>query len=281
MLNPHILIGDVVTEKDIHRIFGCQTTFGIRLNKKNNAIVIVSDATSGNAYADVWEGDTLFYTGTDAGAIDGNQTLTGHGNNNGALKDVWNNPAATTLFLFEKYASNKCTYRGVVALAKEPYQEPRKSNPAQMVWKFPLKLVDVGWNRLISDYEQVERKSVEKTEEELKRTIKTKIKNPNSLRGKIKRETTAAFYDRDSDIRAYVKIRARGRCDLCQTPAPFSDGAGHPYLEAHHIKWLAKGGLDIPENMVALCPNCHRKMHILDLEEDKIKLQRKAKGYAL
>jgi 5-methylcytosine-specific restriction protein A len=90
-----------------------------------------------------------------------------------------------------------------------------------------------------------------------------------------------AFYDRDSDIRAYVKIRAHGKCDLCQTPAPFTDEAGHPYLEAHHIKWLAKGGLDIPENMVALCPNCHRKMHVLDLEEDRTKLEDKAKRYPL
>lgn len=281
MFDPHILIGDVVTEKEIHEIFGCQTTFGIRLNKKNNAIVIVSDATAKNAYADLWVEDTLYYTGTDAGAIDGNQTLTGQGNNNGVLKEVWDNPEATTLFLFEKYASNKCTYRGVVALAKEPYQEPRKSNPTQLVWKFPLKLVDVGWNRLVSDYERVERKAVEKTEEDLKKAVKAKIKNPNSLKGKIKRETTVTFRDRDSDIRAYVKIRARGVCDLCQTPAPFSDEAGRPYLEAHHIKWLAKGGRDIPENMVALCPNCHRKMHVLDLEEDRVKLENKAKTYYL
>lgn len=281
MFNPHLLIGDVVTEKDIHNIFGCQTTFGIRLNKANKAIVIVSDATPGNAYADTWKGDTLYYTGTDAGAIDGNQTLTGHGNNNGVLKAVWDNPAATTLFLFEKYARNKCTYRGVVVLAKEPYQEPKKSNPTQLVWKFPLKLVDVGLERLESEYKQVERKAAEKTEEDLKSAIKKKIKNPNRLKSGIKRETTATFYDRDSDIRVYVKIRARGVCDLCQTPAPFSDETGHPYLEAHHIKWLAKGGLDIPENMVALCPNCHRKMHILDLEEDRAKLEAKAKSYAL
>ena len=31
--------------------------------------------------------------------------------------------------------------------------------------------------------------------------------------------------------------------------------------------------------MVALCPNCHRKMHIIDDEEDKEKLLGKAQAY--
>ncbi|WP_244850561.1 HNH endonuclease [Brevibacillus halotolerans] len=39
-------------------------------------------------------------------------------------------------------------------------------------------------------------------------------------------------------------------------------------METHHIQWLSRYGADSIENTVALCPNCHRKMHILDLEED-------------
>jgi 5-methylcytosine-specific restriction protein A len=50
-----------------------------------------------------------------------------------------------------------------------------------------------------------------------------------------------------------------------------------PFLEEHHIEWLSKGGEDTIDNAVALCPNCHRKMHILNLKEDKEKLRRKAK----
>ncbi|MFV5483444.1 HNH endonuclease [Acinetobacter towneri] len=45
-----------------------------------------------------------------------------------------------------------------------------------------------------------------------------------------------------------------------------------PYLETHHIVWLARGGEDTISNTVALCPNCHKRMHLLDLEEDKVKL---------
>jgi 5-methylcytosine-specific restriction protein A len=47
-------------------------------------------------------------------------------------------------------------------------------------------------------------------------------------------------------------------------------------LETHHIKWLSKDGEDCIENTVALCPNCHRKMHILDLGDDRKQLIRVA-----
>ena len=45
--------------------------------------------------------------------------------------------------------------------------------------------------------------------------------------------------------------------------APFYTKNNKPYLEAHHLKWLSKGGTDTIDNVVALCPNCHRKMHIV------------------
>jgi 5-methylcytosine-specific restriction protein A len=50
--------------------------------------------------------------------------------------------------------------------------------------------------------------------------------------------------------------------------APFNNAKGEPHLETHHIVWLAKGGMDTIENTVALCPNCHRKMHIVNDSKD-------------
>ena len=44
---------------------------------------------------------------------------------------------------------------------------------------------------------------------------------------------------------------------------------GVPYLETHHIIWLSKGEEDSVHNTVALCPNCHRKMHILNNKSDR------------
>lgn len=72
---------------------------------------------------------------------------------------------------------------------------------------------------------------------------------------------------------------ANGKCKLCNKDAPFIDKNGIPFLETHHIIWLAHGGLDTIENTVALCPNCHKKIHNLDLKEDIEKLTQIAKNY--
>ncbi|WP_342773241.1 HNH endonuclease signature motif containing protein [Paenibacillus prosopidis] len=42
----------------------------------------------------------------------------------------------------------------------------------------------------------------------------------------------------------------------------------NPFLESHHIVWRSMEGPDILENTNALCPNCHRKIHIHALDED-------------
>lgn len=73
---------------------------------------------------------------------------------------------------------------------------------------------------------------------------------------------------RDPYIAEYARRRADGICQLCGNPAPFNRSDGTPYLESHHIDWLANGGEDSIENTVALCPNCHRKMHIVGDPED-------------
>lgn len=83
-------------------------------------------------------------------------------------------------------------------------------------------------------------------------------------------ETTVR--ERHWAIAEYVKRMAKGNCDLCTLPAPFNVG-GIPFLECHHVLPLAEGGPDKIENAVALCPNCHRKMHQIAAEADKSKLK--------
>jgi len=45
----------------------------------------------------------------------------------------------------------------------------------------------------------------------------------------------------------------------------------------HHIIPLADGGPDTLENVAALCPNCHRKMHVLKDKQDIQTLLEKAR----
>jgi 5-methylcytosine-specific restriction endonuclease McrA len=77
---------------------------------------------------------------------------------------------------------------------------------------------------------------------------------------------------RNPYVAELAKRKAKGICQLCKNPAPFNDKDGKPYLETHHIVWISEGGEDTIENCTALCPNCHKKMHILNLKSDIAKL---------
>ena len=76
------------------------------------------------------------------------------------------------------------------------------------------------------------------------------------------------YYTRNTEVSRITKLRAGGICELCGKPAPFNDDNGDPYLESHHIIWLSRGGEDSTNNTAALCPNCHKKMHVLDDKSD-------------
>ena len=92
------------------------------------------------------------------------------------------------------------------------------------------------------------------------------------------KSVTVKHINRDPYIAEYAKRRAKGICQLCNKAAPFIDQNGKPFLESHHIKWLKDGGEDTIENTVALCPNCHRKMHYDPDEKDIEILLEKAKN---
>jgi 5-methylcytosine-specific restriction enzyme A len=94
------------------------------------------------------------------------------------------------------------------------------------------------------------------------------------------RTAQTTVYVRDAAVAEYARRLADGKCDLCDKPAPFHNKADQAYLECHHIIWLAKGGEDAIENAVALCPNCHRKMHVLNLSPDREKLTTRAASRA-
>jgi 5-methylcytosine-specific restriction protein A len=66
---------------------------------------------------------------------------------------------------------------------------------------------------------------------------------------------------RSNSVREYVLRRANGYCEACKKPAPFRTDSGRPYLEPHHIRRLSDGGPDHPRWVIALCPNCHRRVH--------------------
>lgn len=125
-------------------------------------------------------------------------------------------------------------------------------------------LAALGWIEGAPILEEAYREDVEKrtaqslrsSQEERWRRLATASPYPQAIR------ILRTEFQRNPDVTATVLLSADGRCDFCQSPAPFVRAAdGTPYLEVHHIIALSAGGEDTVRNTVALCPNCHRKVH--------------------
>ena len=77
-----------------------------------------------------------------------------------------------------------------------------------------------------------------------------------------KTEAISVIFYRDLLVKTWILENAKGKCEACDLDAPFLLADGSPFLEVHHMIPLAAGGADIVENSLALCPNCHRKVHL-------------------
>ncbi|MFF1927301.1 HNH endonuclease [Streptomyces sp. NPDC058228] len=78
-------------------------------------------------------------------------------------------------------------------------------------------------------------------------------------RGQLKKPTLADRFVRDPSARAAVIRRCKNSCESpeCAGHPKERTTAGMPILQVDHVRDLAKGGPDVPWNMIALCPNCH------------------------
>ncbi|WP_413757418.1 HNH endonuclease [Streptomyces sp. MMBL 11-3] len=66
-------------------------------------------------------------------------------------------------------------------------------------------------------------------------------------------------YLRSPAAREAVMLRSNDRCEnpSCMGHPLERTDAGAPLLEVDHVNGLARTGQDVPELMIALCPNCH------------------------
>lgn len=258
--------GLFLTNNELMKEFSVANSGGMRKSNKNNVLVIISDHTKG-LYDDKYYGNELHYTGM---GLEGDQELNYRQNKTLAES----NKNGVDVHLFEVFKAKEYIYRGMVKLCKEPYQEIQldKNNNERTVWIFPLIIIDsediidssvydICYENKIKEIKKMSRKNLERLVKE-KNNVKTSYRT-------IKTTT----YIRDPYIAEYAKLRADGFCQLCEEKAPFYTKNNKPYLEAHHLKWLSKGGTDTIDNVVALCPNCHRKIHELNDKDDIKKLK--------
>ncbi|MCJ8287113.1 HNH endonuclease signature motif containing protein [Halomonas sp.] len=261
--------GEVLSNDQLCEVFGCSPQGGMRRAKKTNTLVIVTNHIE-SIYEDRWEGDVIHYTGMgQTGDMELNFAQ------NKTLSESPSNGVA--VHLFEVFKRKEYTYVGEVFRTAPPYQaaQPDADGNERKVWLFPLQLRS---SRLPAMDQEASKQAFEKKEKQAAKLsdeeLRQRAKNAPAKTGS--RPAIATQYGRSPYVAEYAKRRADGICELCQEPAPFQTKKGEPYLECHHIEWLAAGGEDTIENTVALCPNCHRKMHALDLPADVKKLKHTA-----
>lgn len=258
--------GSEIDNRDLMKLFQVGMMGGMRRSNIKRHLVLISDPTKG-LYQDRWCGNILHYTGMgkkgDQEFKSQNRTLRG------------SKALGLTVYLFEVLIKTKYTYHGEVELVQNPYKEVQfdESSELRKVIMFPLRLTAKGYDPLPQQSDVL---SIEKLRQKaLSKLSLNKLRKRAKLSPKIppRRQVKADQIVRNDYVVAYVKAAAKGKCDLCSQKAPFKNKDNLPFLECHHVKPLAKGGEDTYSNAVALCPNCHRKMHALNLSKDKKRLQ--------
>ncbi|HGX3397491.1 TPA: HNH endonuclease [Enterobacter hormaechei] len=73
---------------------------------------------------------------------------------------------------------------------------------------------------------------------------------------------TQNIFERNPEVKAWVLKNSKGICENCGGDAPFYLKDGNPFLEVHHVIPLSSLGEDTVNNCVAVCPNCHRALHL-------------------
>lgn len=272
-----LVIGNVYSNAEICNAFGCSPQGGMRKSNSTNTLVLIAKHNN-PLYDDQWTEDGILnYTGM---GTENDQSI--HFAQNKTLTIA--KREGIKVYLFESYKDNEYYYDGEVELVGAPFQtdEADINGVIRKVIKFPLRRIDQS-KSLIFDIEDIEKSEHEKAKE-VRKYNSAEIKN----RAKIAeseivstKEVKTVYRERNQYISEYTKERAKGICDLCGKEAPFKDKNGRPYLESHHVITLAENGPDAIYNTVAICPNCHRKIHVLHQKEDIDKLAKTILDYLL
>lgn len=231
---------------DIHKLYGGQMQGGIITPSDHNVIFIMSGKRGEEfGYDDRFHADGLIeYFGEgqvgDMQMIRGNKAIANHVEN------------GKSLLLFEKeYPARTITFLGELVCQGWHWEESRDSQDT-------LRKAIVFELRQLEDIvESVDASPTPADDLEALRKLAMEAAAPSAPGGTTNRN----IYTRSAQVKAYVLARAKGHCQGCEQPAPFLRPDGKPYLEPHHIRRASDGGPDDPRFVIALCPNCHRRVH--------------------
>ena len=157
----------------------------------------------------------------------------------------------------DKAASNALkSYNAHIAYLEQRTRVPR---PAfrKLAFDYGSRLaLDWSLQKVLSDLDVAVAKA-----RSLPPTARRKLLPPPGTKPKAVSVQTRVFI-RDPNVIVEVLARSNRVCEGCKKPAPFSRRSDKtPHLEVHHQIRLADGGDDTVQNALALCPNCHRRLH--------------------
>jgi hypothetical protein len=91
---------------------------------------------------------------------------------------------------------------------------------------------------------------------------------PAGIAEERRRYLMSVVRHRDRELVEQLRDLYAGECQLCGwSPRRYY---GTELCEAHHVRWLSRGGDDVLANLVLVCPNHHRAIHRCDAPFDFI-----------
>jgi len=265
--------GDILSNNEICAQFRVGNSGGMRRSRVNNCLILISDPFKA-LYEDKWIDGVLHYTGM---GQDGHQELDRQNRTLFNARDI-----QIAVYLFEVFEPCSYTYMGEVELDAAPYQSVQlgANGIRRNVWVFPLRIVAPNAFS-VSDAVLLRREDL-LAGKARKRNIADLANRARLVAGPPgTRRVNTTLYERNQSVVEYVLRLSLGVCQLCNQSAPFLKPTHEPYLEVHHVVWLSQHGEDRVANAVALCPNCHRKVHIVNDPQDNQHLQAVARENGL
>ncbi|QGW77011.1 HNH endonuclease [Pseudomonas alkylphenolica] len=256
VLDLHFKRGAVYDRKtDIHRHFGGSHQSGIAPSSTYPAIFIFTgESGEQHGYTDEWvNDDTFLYTGEGQTGpmtlIKGNLAIADHVNR------------GNSLYLFHLVAKGKGhRYLGeFVCESLSTEEKPDGSGALRSAIVFRLNRVEAvsDSDLALSDEDD---KGL-KLETNFNTAREAAFAVTQQVPSTTVRLAARNIYQRSRVVANYVLMRAAGKCESCENRAPFYRPDGSPYLEPHHTNRVSDGGLDNPQFIAAVCPNCHREIH--------------------
>lgn len=255
VVSPTFQIGlDYSRRQDIHEKFGGNRQSGIAASSLVPAIFLFTGESGLKfGYRDSPDAsDYCDYTGEgqvgDMSFTAGNRAVLDH------VKD------GKALHLFKSLGKGKlCTYQGEFSLAGFSWDQglDRLGNLRRII-VFHLTRVPAALELKQSSESLPPIQATPLTLESARRLAIEASVAPEGVDGVL---AIRSVYQRSERVRRYALMRAKGVCEACLEPAPFSRPDGDPYLEVHHTQRVSDGGIDHPRNVAAVCPTCHRRIH--------------------